>query len=586
MPLRALCGEKSLTTENTEIHREKIIIVILRQKYSEEKCSMENQLFEKKSLRLFTCSNPDWKSLSRDCVCLANARGGIIAIGIEDKHEQPPSNQRIPKKLDEIIRKRISELCINVGVNVTLEKSSNGGEWIKIEVFQSKNSVASTTDGQYYIRISDNCKPVLPDELNRLFTDKPAFIWETKVVQKITPEQCDKQKLEQFIDDIKKSIRISSFVKQKSTEELLSYYQMYNGTYLTNLGVLWIGKREQRANLLYAPVIQFIKYDSNGNKVKKEVWDDFSLNPKELIENIWQRLPEWKEGIEISEGILGRRIIYHYHENVIRELLANALVHRPYTTRGDIFINLYPDKLEIHNPGLLPLGVTPDNILHTSVKRNEHLSKVFYDLNLMEREGSGYDKMYEIQLSEAKEPPVVEEKNDRVVVTVFNTIKNKEVISLIERVKNHYQLNQREIICLGIIALNKQIIATEFSKKIQSKDDKQIKSWLGNLLKYQIIQTKGKTKGLRYFINPQILKNTAFEKTDLANVEDHRLNALILEDIENYPNSSIEEIHTRIGKEIPLRRVRATIYDFVKVGKIKYIGGKKYRRYFIDKNRG
>ena len=34
---------------------------------------------------------------------------------------------------------------------------------------------------------------------------------------------------------------------------------------------------------------------------------------------------------------------------VVRELVANALVHRTYTTRGDIFVNLFPDRLEIHN---------------------------------------------------------------------------------------------------------------------------------------------------------------------------------------------------------------------------------------------
>ncbi len=544
---------------------------------------MENQIFEKKSLRLFISNNPDWKSLARDCVCLANARGGIIAIGIEDKDERPPSNQKLPENLDEIIRKRISELCINTGVNVIKEIDDNGGEWIKIIVLPSQTSIASTTDGQYYIRISDQCKPVLPDELSRLFTDKPAFIWETKVVQKITLQQCNQEKLNQFVSDINNSSRVSEFVKQKSIEELLSYYQMYNGTYLTNLGVLWVGTREQRANLLYAPVVQFIKYDSKGNKIKKKVWDDFSLNPKELIENIWSEIPEWKEGIEISEGILGRKMIYHYNENVVRELLANALVHKPYTTRGDVFINLYHDKLEIHNPGLLPLGVTPNNILHTTVRRNEHLSKIFYDLNLMEREGSGFDKMYEIQLSEAKEPPIVKEREDRVIVTLYNSIKNPEIIPLIEKIKSTFQLNQREIICLGIIAQHKSIIATEFSKKIQSNDDKQIKSWLGNLLRYNIIQTKGKTKGLRYFINPEILKGTALEKTDLSNIAEHRLTTLILEDIEKYPNSRIEEIHQRIGKEIPIRRVRATLYSLVKDGKIKTKGSKKFRRYFIDK---
>lgn len=547
---------------------------------------METEHYDKKSLKLFTGNNPEWKSLAKDCVCFANAKGGIIYIGIENNDNLPPTNQKIPDELVELIRKRISELTINVGVDVSKNIAENKGEFIKIKIYPSQTTVASTTDGQYYIRISDHCKPVLPDELSRLFTDKPAFIWETKVVQRITIDQCDNQKLNQFIQDIKNSDRVSDFVKSKSVEELLLYYQMYDGNYLTNLGVLWIGKREQRANLLYAPIIQFIKYDKDGNKVKKMLWDDFSLNPKELIEEVWGKIPEWKEGIEISEGILGRRIIYHYNENLIRELLANALVHRPYTTRGDIFINLYPDKLEIHNPGLLPLGVTPYNILHQSVRRNEHLTKIFYDLNLMEREGSGYDKMYEILLSEAKKPPIVEEKNDRVVVTVFSKIQDQDIINFIERLKQQFQLNQKEIICLGIIAQNNVIIATEFARQIQSQDDKQIKNWLGNLLKYNIVLTKGKTKGVQYFLNPEILKGTSFEKTDLSNIEEHRLKNLIIEDLQKYPNSNIESIHSRIGKEIPIRKIRRCIYALVKEGEIKTFGGKKFRKYFIDQNEG
>ncbi|MBK8348467.1 MAG: hypothetical protein IPL08_12900 [Saprospiraceae bacterium] len=70
---------------------------------------------------------------------------------------------------------------------------------------------------------------------------------------------------------------------------------------------------------------------------------------------------------------------------VVRELVVNALVHRTYTTRGDIFINIFPDRMEIHSPGRLPYGVTPKNILSQSIRRNEYLSKVFYDLGLMEK---------------------------------------------------------------------------------------------------------------------------------------------------------------------------------------------------------
>jgi hypothetical protein len=136
----------------------------------------------------------------------------------------------------------------------------------------------------------------------------------------------------------------------------------------------------------------------------------------------------------------------------IRELLANALVHRPYTTRGDIFINLYPDRLEVHNPGLLPLGVTPANILHTSIKRNELLAKVFFDLKLMEREGSGYDRMYEALLSTGRPGPVVKEGDDRVVVTVQRRIVNPEIVDFMIKADQTFALTQKERITLGLIA--------------------------------------------------------------------------------------------------------------------------------------
>ena len=101
-----------------------------------------------------------------------------------------------------------------------------------------------------------------------------------------------------------------------------------------------------------------------------------------------------------------------YDDSVVREFLVNALVHRPYTQRGDIYINLHPDHLEVINPGRLPLGVTPQNILHQSVRRNNELARVFHDLGLMEREGSGYDLVYEVLLSQGRPlPQLVEEKD-------------------------------------------------------------------------------------------------------------------------------------------------------------------------------
>lgn len=411
----------------------------------------ETQNIKKKSLRIVTGSTADWNELAKDCVCFANARGGTILIGVENNDDLPPETQALNEDLPAKVSKRVSELTVNVATHAEIKTADNGGQYIELKVLQSISTIASTTDGRYYYRVSDKCNPLPPEDLMRLLTDKPAFIWETKLVRNVSRNDCDPDKLKQFVHDVRASDRGTTFVKEKTPDELLDHYLMAEGQFLTNLGILWVGKRNDRAKLLYSPVIQFFKYDESGNRVNKIVWDDFSLNPKELVEAIWTQIPDWKEGIEVSDGIF-RKFIPNYEEEVIRELTANALVHRPYTTRGDIFISLFTDKLEVHNPGLLPTGVTPENMLHKTVRRNEHLAKVFYDLKLMEREGTGYDKMYEILLSNGKQVPIPSEGNDRVTVIVKKRITKNEVVKLVSRANEEYQLRQKEIICLGLIA--------------------------------------------------------------------------------------------------------------------------------------
>lgn len=391
------------------------------------------------------------------------------------------------------------------------------------------------------------------------------------------------EKLSQFLSDVQTSDRVSRFVKDKSPEELMDHYFFTSGNYLSNLGVLWIGKREHRARLLYAPSIQFIKYDEQEQKVTKRVWDDYSKNPKEMIQAIMEEIPDWKEGIEIADGIF-RKNVSNYDEAVIRELLANALVHRPYTTKGDIFINLHPDRLEIHNPGLLPLGVTPKNILHKSVQRNPHLAKVFYDLKLMEKEGSGYDKIYEALLSSGKPVPEPEEEFDRVKVTVRKRIVNKHVIQFIDKVHQEFQLKTKEIISLGLIAQHTSLTALEFSSMPGLEEKEAIRTWMGRLVDLKLVKSRGKTKGTTYLVEPAVLKKHNFKgQTNLKNIQPHRLDALIIEDLNKFEKSAISEIHQRIGKEIPLRRLRHHLNQLIEKQKIMKEGERKGTRYFIDK---
>ncbi|MDX9931884.1 MAG: ATP-binding protein [Bacteroidales bacterium] len=543
----------------------------------------ENSHYEKKSLKTLTRQNPDWDELAKDCVSFANAHGGSIVFGIEDDEKQPPKGQKIPDGLIAKLTKQIQSRTINVSVIPQLKTAENGAEFIDLLVQRNAAAIASTSNGRYYIRVNDDCKPVLPDELSRLLTDKGAFVWETQTYLKVRLNEYDSEKMNVFYSDVQKSDRVSNFVKEKSPQELLEHYLMVSGEYLTNLGVLWIGRQEHRARLLYAPSVQFIKYDENDQKVNKILWDDYTKNPKELIQTIMEKIPDWKEGIEIADGVF-RKKIANYEESVIRELIANALVHRPYSIRGDVFINLYSDRLEIHNPGLFPLGVTPQNILHKSIQRNPHLARIFYDLKLMEKEGSGYDKIYETLLSNGKPLPSPSEEFDRVKVTIRKQIVNKHVIQFIEKVNAGFQLRSKEIISLGIIAQHTALTAIDFSKILGLSEKDDVRIWLGRLFDFKLISAKGKTKGTEYFVEPSVLRKHEFKGlTNLKTIPTHRLEALIIEDVSRYNRSSISDIHQRVGKEIPLRTLRYQINQLIKKGELSKDGERKWTRYFIDK---
>ena len=545
----------------------------------------ENQQYEKKSLSFLKAKNTDWAELAKDCVCFANASGGKILIGIDDNEDEPVKGQVIKdRSLPETIVKAINHRTINTSINATIQVADNNAEYIEIQILRSAQTIASTTDGRYYIRISDECKPVPPDEMARLAADKNAFVWEIQTSKRVNRNNLNQEKRNQFINDVLTSQRVSKFVKDKTEDEILEYYFLTKGEYLTNLGILWIGNRQDRASLLFPPAVQVIRYNDRDEKVWKVTLDDYELNPKEILSKIIYEIPDWQESTEISDGIFRKNIPFIPIE-VVRELIANALVHRTYTTRGDIFVNLFPDRLEIHNPGILPYGVTPQNILSQSVRRNEHLSKIFYDLNLMEREGSGYDLVYELLLGSGKPLPIVEEGDDRVTVIVHKQIISKEVVKLIDKANNEYQLKQKEIIALGFIAQHNSLSAIQLSKILNQKDDTGLRNWLGRLIELELVLSKGKTKGMEYFVNSHYLRKLNFKgKTDLKKIEPHRLQELIFQDLSVYPNSQIGDINTRVGKEITPRKLKTELDKMVIGNRIYKSGEKRWTKYSINKS--
>ena len=517
--------------------------------------------------------------MSVTCVALANAQGGTIYVGYEDKTKEPLPDQHVDIKEINDTLSRLRGLCFNVGISSSeVEKHPNGGEFFELYIAPSLKSIATTSDAKIYMRIGDKCEPVRNEEIQRLSIEKGAYQWEvlpTSVDYKDIPQD----NIKKFVQDIRESDRVKAHVKQMSDEEIIEHYNLFDGKRVTNLGVLWLGTASQRSRISYPITVQYIVYNNLEQKVRKEEWHDNSLNPKELLMDIERTATELNYAYEIPDGLF-RKQIRHYHPKVIRELLLNAFAHHCFTISNDIMICVFPDRMEISSPGGLPLGVTKDNILHQRHRRNPHFTTIMSDLKLMEGEGSGYDLIYEITSMDSKKPPIIESSFNETKVILYSEIQNADIIPLLDYTQRNYSLSQKNFIAFGAIAKAEKIRSLDLTEYLQLFDEDRLRNYIGNLLKDEIILKDGRGKGTYYKINPKLISNAKVnKKTTLKTIEPYRLKALILEDLKNHPMSMIDEVAYRLP-DVDFDELKKMVRRMATNGEINHDNSRRYRRYF------
>jgi ATP-dependent DNA helicase RecG len=126
-------------------------------------------------------------------------------------------------------------------------------------------------------------------------------------------------------------------------------------------------------------------------------------------------------GAEI--GPMHRTDVWSVPPVALREAVINAVAHTDYRQRGaPIRIAIFDDRLEVESPGLLPFGLTVDD-LHRGVSklRNRVIGRVFHSLGLIEQWGSGIQRMTNACRDVGLAPPVLEEIGIRFRVTLTTT---------------------------------------------------------------------------------------------------------------------------------------------------------------------
>lgn len=117
---------------------------------------------------------------------------------------------------------------------------------------------------------------------------------------------------------------------------------------------------------------------------------------------------------------------------------------------------------------------------------------------------------------------------------------------------------------IGVLAQSEGMTARELGARLETEGAEELGVWLGRLPALNLVQTTGRTRGTRYFVDPELLRGVDLQMpTTLRRIEPHRLSELIREDLRRYPGSKIGEISMRIGPEVGRSQLKRALAELV-----------------------
>ncbi len=189
--------------------------------------------------------------------------------------------------------------------------------------------------------------------------------------------------------------------------EVLRKLELVNGEQATWAAVLLFGKRPQ------SPLIQATVHCGRFRE-NVHIMDDRLIEGSALYQ-IDETMAFLQKHINVRFEITGEKAqrdsIWDYPLAALREAVTNAICHRDYASSSDIQIKVFDDSIRIWNPGVLPFDLSFDQLRqgdYSSKPRNKLIAQVFYDLEIIERYGSGIGRIDDACKKAGLPPPKIE----------------------------------------------------------------------------------------------------------------------------------------------------------------------------------
>ncbi len=340
----------------------------------------------------------DNRKLYEYCVALANEGGGRLLLGVADK---PPRLVVGTQAFSDPIA-MTEKLFQAVGFRVDIEEVKHlDGRVLVFHIPSRPRGTAYHLDGKYLMRSGQMLVPMSEDQLRRIFAEgNPDWLEEHSKTTLDAQQVVELLDTQTFFELLKlpypteRAGVIDRLLGERLIDELHGQYA------IRRLGALLLAKRLEAFPDLARKAPRVVVYPGTSKletRLDQTLTKGYAVGFQGLVQFAMNQLPQ----SETIEGAL-RKEMKLVPEIVIRELVANALIHQDFAMSGmSVMVEIYSTRVEISNPGepLVPL----DRFIDGYQSRNERLADLMRRMSICEEKSSGIDKA--IRAVEASQLP-------------------------------------------------------------------------------------------------------------------------------------------------------------------------------------
>jgi len=349
-------------------------------------------------------------------IAFSSGAGGELIIGVSDK-EREVVGIKNPLELEEKISNMINDSISPMILPYISIIDINGKKILNIQVMGGTNKPyflkSVGIKNSSFIRIGSTTRKASQEIIEEMRREAHGYSYEEEIIPSLSINDLDKNAVKYFLQ----KINFARFEKDVLTK--WHVLKKNNGDYFpTVLSIILLGNSTLSKYDYFN--IRISKFNGSDYKDISES-KEFTIPILPKIDEIITILKSYVKKTSVLDGArrIEKTIIPEF---ALREIIINAIVHKDYSIKSSIKINVFDDKIEAINPGILFGNLDIEDLgKGISECRNRKMVKIFRKFDFMEELGTGIKRIISLFSEQSLKQPVFKEQGRYKVSFIWST---------------------------------------------------------------------------------------------------------------------------------------------------------------------